>query len=79
MPLTADERRNERLKLAAMWANTMATAIVTAGTFVPLAQFVYGVLPPGTPAVLIYGSGAVCIVTGLLIHLLGQWILGGLR
>ena len=79
MPLTPDERRNERLRLLANWFNTLGTAIVTAGTFVPLAQFVYGVLPPSTPAGLIYSSGVVCIVTGLLIHLLGQWILGGLR
>ena len=79
MPLTVDERRNERLKLVANWTNTLATATITAGTFVPLAQFVYGVLPSNTPALLVYGSGLVCIVTGVLIHLVGQWLLGGLR
>jgi hypothetical protein len=79
MPLTADERRNERLKLTANWANTLATAIITIGTFVPLAQYVYGILPANADPVMVYGSAMVCIGAGWLIHLLGQWILGGLR
>ena len=36
MPLTPDERHNERLKLLANWANTLATAIVSVGVFVPI-------------------------------------------
>jgi hypothetical protein len=43
--MTSEERRNESLKLVANWANTIATAIMTAGTFVPAAQFIYGILP----------------------------------
>jgi hypothetical protein len=46
--MTPDERRNERLKLTANWANTIGTAIITAGTFIPAAQFIYGVLPKET-------------------------------
>jgi hypothetical protein len=38
--MTPSERRNEHLKLVANWANTIATAIMTAGTFIPAAQFI---------------------------------------
>jgi hypothetical protein len=74
--MTPSERRNE---LVANWANTVATAIMTAGTFIPAAQFIYGVLPKDTDLTVIYGSGVVCIGTGILIHLWGQWFLRGLR
>jgi hypothetical protein len=61
------------------WLNTLATAIMTAGTFVPLAQFVYGILPATADITLIYGSGVICIGAGWIIHLLAQVLLGGLR
>jgi hypothetical protein len=38
--MTADERHNEHLKLVANWANTVATAIITAGTFIAAAQYI---------------------------------------
>jgi hypothetical protein len=34
--------RNEQRKLSATWCNTLATAVVTAGTFAPLAAIFYG-------------------------------------
>jgi hypothetical protein len=79
MPLTPDERRNERLKLAANWANALATANVSIGAFVPIGQAVYGFLPQTTDPVLIYGSAPICFGAGLFLHLSGQWALGGLR
>ena len=79
MALTADERRNERLKLAANWANTLATAIVSIGAFVPIGQAIYGFLPQNTDPVLVYGSAPICFGAGLFLHLFGQWTLGGLR
>ena len=79
MPLTADERRNERLRLAANWANTLATAVVSVGVFVPIAQAVYGFLPQNTNPTLVYASAPICLGAGLLLHLAGQWVLGGLR
>ena len=45
--MTPAERANEHLKLVANWLNTVATAIIAAGAFVPAAQFVFGVLPAG--------------------------------
>jgi hypothetical protein len=77
--MTPDELRNERLKLTANWTNTIGTAIITAGTFIPAAQFIYGVLPKETDLTMVYGSGVICIGSGVFIHLAGQWILGGLR
>lgn len=50
------ERRNEHLKLVANWSNTIATSIVTAGTFVPAAQLIYGFLPKDADLVLVYGT-----------------------
>jgi len=77
--MTPEERRNEHLKLAANWANTVATAIMAAGTFVPAAQFIYGILPRDTNLIVVYGSGVICIGAGILIHPGGQWFLGGLE
>jgi hypothetical protein len=77
--MTRDEIRNEHLKLVANWANNSATAIMTAGTFIPAAQFVYGILPANTETAEVYGLGVICIGTGVIIHLFGQWILGGLK
>ncbi|CCE08455.1 conserved hypothetical protein [Bradyrhizobium sp. STM 3843] len=79
MPLTPDDRRNERLKLLANWANTLATAIVSVGVFVPIGQEIYGFLPQSTDPTLVYISAPICFAAGLLLHLGAQWLLGGLR
>ena len=77
--MTPDEIHNERIKLTASWANTIAASILTVGTFMPAVQYFYGILPNETDGILMNGLFAICIGTGLLIHLFGQWILGGLR
>jgi hypothetical protein len=79
MPLTPDEKRNEHLKHIAGWFNTLAAGIVTAGTFVPAAQFIFNLLPAGIDNGLVVGLGVVCIGAGCIIHLLGHILLGGLR
>ena len=77
--LTYDERRNERLKLMANLTNTVATAVFTVGSFLPIANYAYGILPANVEGVWVYYWGGVCIGIGAVIHLIGQWILGGLR
>jgi len=77
--MTPAERANEHLKLVANWLNTVATAIIAAGAFVPAAQFVFGVLPPGANPIAVYGMGLICIGSGVLIHLAGHQFLGGLK
>lgn len=42
--MTPEEIENERKKLFANWCNTLATAVLTAGTLVPAAPF-FGALP----------------------------------
>lgn len=74
--MTDDERRNERLKLFATWTNTIATGVLTVGTFIPVAQFVFQILPRDIDQGLLYGTGATCLGMSLLIHLAGQWTLG---
>jgi amino acid transporter len=78
-PMTVDDIRNEHLKLIANWLNTLAAAIITAGTFVPAAQFIFDVLPQGTDNGLLVGIGAVCVVFGFAVHLAGHVFVGGLR
>ncbi len=77
--MTPDDIRNERLKLVANWFNTIATAIITAGTLFPIFQWIYGILPPTTDSALVNGGALICVGAGVLIHLMGQWILGGLQ
>lgn len=77
--MTDEERQNEHFKLVANWGNTLATAIVAAGAFVPAAQAIFGFLPQGTDLALVYGTGAICIGLGLIIHLIGHLILRGLQ
>jgi hypothetical protein len=77
--MTEGDKRNERLKLASNWMNAVATGVWTVGAFIPVAQYVYGLLPAGVDNALIYGQGASCVGLGILIHLLGQWILGYLE
>jgi hypothetical protein len=76
--MTPDEKANENIKLLANWANTLATAIITVGTFAPIFQFLYGFLP-ATKDVLIYGTGLICLGAGLIIHLIGHFFLRSLR
>ncbi len=77
--MTEDERRNEHLKLVANWGNTLATGVITAGVFVPIAQEIFNILPPGTDFGLVAGIGIVCFTVGLCIHLVAHLFLGGLR
>jgi hypothetical protein len=77
--VTPADRRNEHRKLLANWMNTIATGIITVGSFIPIAQYLYGILPVGVDERLVYGSTAVCILAGLGIHLLGHAFLGGLE
>jgi hypothetical protein len=70
---------NERTKLTASWFNTLATALVAAGSFAPAAAVLYGV------SALPFSGGAMivlvvsCFVLGGCLHLIGLALLGRLR
>ena len=69
---------NERTKLTAAWFNTLATALVAAGTFGPFAAQVYGVagLDNGRGVGILAG---LCFIGGAGLHVCGLLLLGRLR
>lgn len=77
--MTPEEISNERLKLAGTWLNGLSVAIMTAGSFIPSAQFVFGILPETAETGLVYISAVVCVLTGLSLHSVAQWLFGGLE
>jgi hypothetical protein len=77
--MTEEDRRNERLKLFATWTNTISTGVLTVGCFIPVAQFLFQILPRDVDQSLVYGTGAACLGMAVLIHLAGQWTLGNLE
>ena len=77
--MTDEERRNEHMKLVANWCNTLATGVITAGVFVPIAQEIFNILPKDTDFGLVAGIGVVCFAVGLGIHIVAHLFLGALR
>jgi hypothetical protein len=77
--MTPDEIRNEKSKNTAVWLNQIATAVLTAGSFVPAFQAIFNILPQTADSGLVYGMAGICIVLAIAIHLVGRAILGGLR
>ena len=70
---------NERTKLTATWLNTLATALVAAGVFAPLAATLYGLsilqIERGFMAAVVFG----CMTLGVAIHLAARGVLGRMR
>jgi hypothetical protein len=71
--------RNERRKLTASWLNAIATALVAAGGFAPVASQIYGFGSNRVDQTLVLASSAVCVVLSLGLHLVGRQLLGGLE
>jgi hypothetical protein len=69
---------NERTKLTAGWLNTLATAVVAAGFFAPVAAVMYGLsqLAIGTGYMLAVAAG--CLGLGAALHMIGRAVLGRL-
>ena len=70
---------NERTKLTAAWFNTLATALVAAGTFAPLAALLYGFSNATADRSSLTVSAGVCFVGGIALHLGGRALLRRLR
>jgi hypothetical protein len=70
--------RNERRKLTASWLNAIATALVAAGGFAPVASQIYGFGSNRVDQTLVLISSAVCVAVSLGIHLAGRQV-GGLE
>ena len=71
--------RNERRKLTALWLNAVATALMTAGVFAPVASQIYGFGANRVDNALVFASSAVCATLSLGLHLIGRELLGGLQ
>jgi hypothetical protein len=69
---------NERTKLTATWLNTLATALVAAGTFGPFAARLYGLSTVTIRSGVGFLAG-LCFLVGLSLHLCGWFMLGRLR
>ena len=70
---------NERTKLTASWFNTLATALVAAGTFAPLVALVYGFSAPAANQAVLVALALVCFGAGNSLHWLGRAYLKRLR
>jgi hypothetical protein len=70
---------NERTKLTANCFNTLATALVAAGVFAPVAALMYGLSPasPDSPRLSLVMLS--CFAGGGFLHWLGRAVLGRLR
>jgi hypothetical protein len=71
--------RNERRKLTASWLNAIATALVAAGVFAPVASQIYGFGSNRADQTLVLASSSVCLAVSLILHLVGRQVLGGLE
>lgn len=65
---------NERTKLTANWLNALATAIIAAGAFAPMAVSIYGV-----SWLLLSLLSATCFAFGVFLHVLSRLALRRLR
>lgn len=70
---------NERTKLTATWFNTLATALIAAGTFAPLAALFYGLTNTPIDGTYLAAAASGTLAFGLGLHLVGRAFLGKLR
>ncbi len=70
---------NERIRLTASWLNTLATAVVAAGVFAPLAAAFYGLSAMAIDRYLVTVLICGCLSGGAGLHLIGLLLLGRLR
>jgi hypothetical protein len=71
--------RNERRKLTASWLNAIATALMAAGVFAPVASQIYGFGPNRVDQTVVLVSSAICATASLILHSIGRQVLGGLE
>jgi len=70
---------NERTKLTAAWLNALATALIAAGAFAPLAALLYGLTSTPLDRTYLAVAAVAALIVGLGAHLVGRAFLGRLR
>jgi hypothetical protein len=58
--------RNERRKLTASWLNAIATALMAAGVFAPVASQIYGFGPKRVDQAVVLVSSGICAAGSLI-------------
>lgn len=77
--MTSKAVNNERVKLLAGFANTIATTFLSAGCIGPALAFFYGLAPAGMGIGVIVIGAVICVVMSAAVHCVGQLVLGGIR
>jgi VIT1/CCC1 family predicted Fe2+/Mn2+ transporter len=67
----------EQAKHTASWLNSLASALASAGAFVPIFTFVFGLAPKIDLWVLI-GISIICLFMAWALHMIGREILGSI-
>jgi hypothetical protein len=70
---------NERTKLTASWLNGLATALIAAGFFGPMAALVYQVVPLTVQSGYVIAIAFGCFALASVLHLFGIVYLRRLR
>jgi len=71
--------QNERTKLSAAFFSALATAVVAAGLFAPVAAIAYGISEFHIGKLYIVAVVIICVAAGATLHWTGRALLGGLR
>jgi hypothetical protein len=71
--------QNERTKLTASWLNALATALIAAGGFAPIAAWLYGLSALPVGALNLAAIAVACVCAGFTLHLSALALLGRLR
>lgn len=71
--------RNERTKLTASWLNTLATALIAAGAFAPMAAWLYGLSALPIGVFYLSALAFACVFAGGSLHVSALALLGRLR
>ena len=71
--------KNERAKLFAGFANTIAATFLSAGCIGPALAFFYGLAPAGTGLGIITTGSAICITASAILHWVGRLALGRIQ
>ena len=70
---------NERTKLTASWLNALATALIAAGGFAPVAAWLYGLSALPVGALYLSVVALACAVGGIGLHVFALATLRRLR
>lgn len=69
---------NEALKLAANWLNGASLTIAGAGVALPILSHYFGLGPAMPQPDLFWNSIFICTCCALILHLLGQYLVGAI-